>query len=238
MRRWRADWADRYAIAIASSANIEWPWSAAQREADARAIFKRTYRAVHDHLAPFATRLRRRQDKGTFFWELRSCAYHRAFDQPKIIYPVIGRELRALLDREGRLANDKCFLIPGGDCYLLALLNSKLLDFYFRLAMPCLDDPFSGGDMEFRAVFMEHTPIAPAAEPTRQRLAALAEQIQTAKQADPAADATALQTAPRPDRLRPLRPHRTRHRHPRSRPARSALRLITGQYRFGPAPRR
>ena len=73
------------------------------------------------------------------------------------------------------------------------MLNSKLLDFYFRLAMPCLDDPFSGGDMEFRAVFMEHTPIAPAAEPTRQRLAALAEQIQTARQADPAADINALQ---------------------------------------------
>ena len=194
VRRWQADWADRYAIAIASSANIEWPWSAAQREADARAIFKRTYRAVHDHLTPFATRLRRRQDKGTFFWELRSCAYYRAFDQPKIIYPDIGRAMRAMLDRGRHLAGDTCnIIIPGDDSFLLAILHSKLIDFYFRLALPCLDDPFDGGDLRFKHAWMEHTPIAPAAEPTRQRLAALAEQIQTAKQADPAADVNALQ---------------------------------------------
>ena len=101
--------------------------------------------------------------------------------------------MRALLDREGRLTNNKCFLIPGGDGYLLALLNSNLLDFYFRLAMPCLDDPFAGGDMEFSAVFMEHTPIPPAADYTKQGLATLADQIQTAKQADPTADTADLQ---------------------------------------------
>ena len=63
---------------------------------------------------------------------------------------------------KGHLTNDKCFIVPGEDAYLLDLLNSKLLDFYFRMAMPRLDDPFNGGDMEFSGVFMERTPIAPA----------------------------------------------------------------------------
>ena len=40
---------------------------------------------------------------------------------------------------------------------------------------------------------MKYTPIAPAAENTKQSLAALAEQIQTIKEVDPAADTSALQ---------------------------------------------
>ena len=193
VRRWRAESSGLWLITIPSSANTTWPWSSAPNEAAARAIFKKTYPAINAHLTPFSARLRRRQDKGQYFWELRSCAYYQAFDQPKIIYPEIAQEMRALLDKEGRLTNNKLFLIPGEDRYLLALLNSRLLDFYFRLAMPCLEDPFSGGGIEFRTVFMEHTPIAPAAENTKQSLAALAEQIQTAKQADPAADPSSLQ---------------------------------------------
>ena len=56
------------------------------------------------------------------------------------------------------------YIIPGEDAYLLALLNSKLLDLYFRLSMPCLDDPFNGGDMRvFSGVFMEY------ARPSRRR---------------------------------------------------------------------
>ncbi len=193
VRRWRAEPAGLYAITIPSSANATWPWSSALREADARAVFKKTYRAIHDHLAPFASRLRRRQDKGKFFWELRSCAYYRAFDQPKIIYPDIGQAMRAMLDREGRLTGNTCYIIPCDDAYLLAILNSRLLDFYFRLALPCLDDPFDGGDLRFIYFKMVHTPIASADAATKQRLAALAEQIQTAKEADPAADTTDLQ---------------------------------------------
>ena len=83
--------------------------------------------------------------------------------------------------------------MPGDNGYLLALLNSKLLDFYFRLALPCLDDPFDGGDLRYIHAWMEHTPIAPAAKPARQGLAALAEQIQSRQAADPAADTAALQ---------------------------------------------
>ena len=193
VRRWRPTVDGLYAITIPSSANTTWPWSSAPSEAAARASFKKTYPAVHDHLAPFASRLQRRQDQGKYPWELRSCAYYWVFDHPKIIYPAMGQRMRALLDYECRLSNNKCFLIPGNDCYLLALLNSKVIDFYFRLAMPCLDDPFDGGDMEFSAVFMEHTPIAPTDEPIIQGITALVEQIQTAKQADPAADVSALQ---------------------------------------------
>ena len=192
IRRWRAIQPDLHAITIASSANMSWPWSSAHKEADAAAIFKETYPSIYRHLSQFKDKLRKRQDKGRFFWELRACAYYHVFDRPKIVYPEIGRQMRALLDQKGYLTNNKCFIIPADDSYLLALLNSKLLDFYFRLAMPCLDDPFNSGDMEFRGVFMERVPIAAAEPETKRRLSNLANEIQAAKAA-PGADTAATE---------------------------------------------
>ena len=191
VRKWFAAWAGLYVIAIASSVNKQWPWSSESGEAAADSVFKKTYPPIHDYLFQFKDRLRKRQDKGTFFWELRSCAYYKAFQRPKIIYPDIGREMRALLDRKGHLSDTTCFIVPSDDGYLISLLNSTLLDFYFRLTLPCLDDPFNGGDMRFKRYVMEHIPIAPAEADTRKRLSDLASGIQKTREANAAADTTA-----------------------------------------------
>ena len=158
VRRWRVDHAGWHAIAIASSANISWPWSSQENEADAATVFERTYPSIHSHLFQFEDKLRMRQDRGHFFWELRSCAYYQAFDKPKIIYSDIGKEMRALIDREGHMTGNTCYIVPGNDAYLLALLNSKLLDIWFRLSLPCLGDPFSGGRMRFFSVAWSASP--------------------------------------------------------------------------------
>ncbi len=188
VRRWRTDWANLYIIVIAGSANKSWPWSSADSEIAAAATFKKTYPAVYGHLFQFQDKLRKRQDKGRFFWELRECAYYSAFDKPKIIYPDIGMEMRAMLDRDGRMAGNTCYIVPGDDGYLLALLNSKLMDVYFRMAMSCLGDPFDRGRMRFFSADMERVPIAAAKPATKKRLAALANGIQRAKQANSVTD--------------------------------------------------
>ncbi len=185
VRRWRADWRGLYVIFTRRGTDIK------------------RYPAIERHLSRFRADLKpktkpsakRGRKPGSYEWfEIQdSIAYHEAFDQPKIVYPDIGTEMRALLDRGGRLTGNTCYIVPGDDAYLLALLNSKLLDIYFRLALPCLDDPFNGGDMRFFRVDMERAPIAPAKPVTRSRLSALANVIQEAKQADPAADTTAFE---------------------------------------------
>ena len=182
VRRWRADWRGLHVIFTRKGTDIA------------------AYPAIERHLSRWRPDLEpktRRSDRrgrapGSYKWfELQTnISYQEAFARPKIVYPVIGTEMRALLDREGRLTNDKCFILPTDDACLLALLNSRLLDFWFRLAMPCLDDPFDGGDMEFRGASMQHTPIAPAKPAAARRLAALADRIQSARQTDPAADTT------------------------------------------------
>ena len=132
---------------------------------------------------------------GSYKWfEIQDdIAYHQVFSKPKIIYADIGKVMRALLDRKGHLTGNTCYIIPGDDAYLLALLNSKLLDYYFRSTLSCLGDPFSGGRMRFFSVDMERVPIVQADPATKRRLSRLAGKIQGAKEAEPDADTTALE---------------------------------------------
>ncbi len=183
VRRWLVNWAGLHVIFTRQGTNIE------------------RYPAIKRHLQQFRADLEPKTGRGakqgrapgSYKWfEIQAAiAYHEAFNRPRIVYPDIGTEMRAALDRKSRLMGNTCYMIPGDDGYLLALLNSKLMDVYFRLVMPCLDDPFSGGDMRFFRADMERAPIALAKSKTKRRLAGLANRIQDAQQADPGADTTA-----------------------------------------------
>ena len=126
IRKWKAEWAGLYLIAIASSANREWPWSNEKAEAKARPLFDKAYPAIHRHLSQFEDKLRKRDDQGKFWWELRSCAYYEEFKRPKIVYQVFQVTPCFLLDNSGMLTNNASYIIPQGDEYLLAYLNSSL----------------------------------------------------------------------------------------------------------------
>lgn len=87
---------------------------------------------IATHLANFEDEASKRSDKGDYWWELRSCKYSHLFDETKIICPTIVKRLSATMDYNKCLSNDKTIIIACNDYYLLGLLNSKLLDFYFR----------------------------------------------------------------------------------------------------------
>ena len=117
------------------------------------------YPAVFNHLKQFQGRLERRQDQGEHWWELRSCNYYDDFEKPKIVYPIIAKEPRFTLDVDNYFVNDKCFIIPQHDYYLLALLNSRLLFEIAKLSVSVLGDPNAGGRLDLRAVHLQHFPI-------------------------------------------------------------------------------
>ena len=190
IKRWRATGAGLHFILIESSANRKWPWSG-QKQTAAEKTFSSRYPAVHQHLSAYKPRLKKRLDQGEFWWELRSCSYVGEFAKPKIIYPIISQQMRAMRDDHGFYMNDKCFLIAGASNFLLAILNSTLLDFYFRHKLVSLGDPAIGGGMEFRKVFMQDTPIATHDKNLSDRIAAKAEKIVSA----PESPATAKREA-------------------------------------------
>jgi hypothetical protein len=127
IKRWTAVWGDQWHIVIPSSQNRSWPWSNAADEVEAESIFAQTYPSLHYHLKQFEEKLRKRTDKGTFWWELRACDYYDRLERPKIIVQFIAYYSQFALDTEGFYINNVVLFIPSGDLYLLAILNSRLV---------------------------------------------------------------------------------------------------------------
>ena len=136
--RWSPDWAGLWMIAIKSSADYRWPWTDAGE--DAEATFRESYPSIYNHFNGFRDSLVRRLDKGRFWWELRSCAYWKEFDKPKIVYQEIQFHPSFALDTKGRLCNAKVFLLPVEDTYILAVLNSPLMWWHNWRYLPHMKD--------------------------------------------------------------------------------------------------
>ncbi|MEO5726131.1 MAG: N-6 DNA methylase [Byssovorax sp.] len=126
MGRWSPEWGGFWIILLKSSENQAWPW-AALPEPDAEKCFATTYPALFARLKPMEGALRKRTDKGRFWWELRSCAYYDEFAAPKIIYQEIQFHPSYGLDRDGYCLNNKGFFLGHDDTWLLAVLNSPLM---------------------------------------------------------------------------------------------------------------
>ncbi len=82
-------------------------------------------------------------------------AYYADFEKPKIIYPNICKQPEFTYDEEGLYSNQKTFIIPVADIYLLAMLNSKIMNFAFEIVLPKL----RGNFFEPGHVFMKDMPI-------------------------------------------------------------------------------
>ena len=174
MERWQPAWQRLWIILLKSSSDHPWPWSTAPEEAEE--IFARTYPALYRHMKPLEAKLRERQDQGQYWWELRSCAYYSAFEQPKIMYQVIQFHPQYGHDSSGLLTNDKGFFISRFDPWLLAVLNSPLMWWHNWRYLPHMKDEA----LNPAGVLMATLPIAPPtdavrseAEPAVARLIAL-----------------------------------------------------------------
>ena len=182
--KWKTEPTDEYLIAIASSANREWPWSDAGSTSEAERIFAETYPAIHRHLNGYRERLIARDDQGKFYWELRSCTYYTEFEKPKIVYRRIAKSLDAGYDTRGTFGLDTTFFIPTRDLALLAILNSILFDWYARHKVLPLNDPWAGGGLQFFAQYMEKVPVADMTPAQKAGLSELVERILAAPDSD------------------------------------------------------
>ncbi len=97
------------------------------KPAKAEETFKKKFPSLHDHLKPMEQALRKREDQGMFWWELRSCDYYAKFEQPKIVYQDIQFHSWFALEREGCYLNDTGYIIPTSDLSVLCVLNSSLM---------------------------------------------------------------------------------------------------------------
>jgi adenine-specific DNA-methyltransferase len=159
--RWRANYSEQYLIAIASSNNYIWPWSNARDEHQAELLFAKTYPVLYEHFLPFVDNLKYRGDKGKYWWELRSCSYWDAFNKsPKIIYNETSKNFHAFIDNQKFCLNNTGFFLLNEELYyLLGILTSAVLDFYYRYTLLAWGDPWNGGRIRFFKERMIDVPI-------------------------------------------------------------------------------
>lgn len=94
------------------------------------------YPAIKAHLDMFWEKIKKRADKGDTPYNLRNCAYLEDFDKPKIVYPDIAQRLSFSLSTDREFLSNTAYFFHSNDItqltYLLKILNSKLIDWYYR----------------------------------------------------------------------------------------------------------
>jgi hypothetical protein len=142
--------------------------------------FKENYPSIADHLEPFAESAEIRCDKGDYWWELRACEYYPEFEKVKIFYPDIAPKGYFTLDEIGNYycANTGYFIV-NNQKYLLGILNSRLITFYYSQLAALL----RGGYLRFFTQDLAKLPIRtinftdPADKARHDRMVALVTQM-------------------------------------------------------------
>jgi len=178
IERWTSAWAGLWMIVIRSSGDYTWPWSQAGEKAED--VFRQTYPSIHARFKPLEAALRKRQDQGKNWWELRACAYWDRFDQPKIVYQEIQFHPCYAFDRAGMFGNNKTFFVPSDDLYLLAVLNSPLMWWHNWRYLPHMKDEA----LSPVGFLMESLPIARPSDSVRERTVTAAQRLIEIRQSE------------------------------------------------------
>jgi methylase of polypeptide subunit release factors len=153
IKRWKSDWEGEWMIALRSSNETTWPWSSGD---DSEKVFEAAYPAVYRHMCSHKSALLARKNNVRFWWELSSFSAWAAFLKPKITYQEIQFHPSYAFDSEGTCSNNKTFILPTDDKFVLAVLNSPLMWWFNWRNLPHMKDEA----LTPSAYLMELIPIA------------------------------------------------------------------------------
>lgn len=162
VKRWTPNWQKRWIILLKSSGDYQWTWSKVSDRAEE--VFVQTFPSLYQYLKPLEDKLRNRSDKGQYWWELRSCNYYDAFQQPKYVIQRIAFHSRVGFDVDGMYINDSAIMLPTSDFWLLACLNSPILWYFCFRFLPHKKDEALAMDIDG---YVENLPIAPPTDEIR-----------------------------------------------------------------------
>jgi hypothetical protein len=92
------------------------------------------YPIIFNHLKNYEEKLIIRHNQGDHWTNMRNCAYLKEFEKPKIIWGEISDKPKFCFDDKGIYMNDRCSFMVGENLkFILVLLNSKLIEWYFNL---------------------------------------------------------------------------------------------------------
>jgi hypothetical protein len=161
VKRWLCGKSGLYMIVMKSSADHAWPW--ADEKAVPEQVFRESFPALYHHFKPFEKELRRREDQGRHWWELRPSKNYRYFEGTYIAYQDIAFHSAFALS-SGAVPEMTAFCLPkADDNFLLAVLNSPLMwHLVSRITLHGKDEA-----LRLKTDKMETIPIAVPSESTR-----------------------------------------------------------------------
>ena len=145
IKRYGYDWAGLYLIATHNGIP----------EKGIKRIDIENYPSIKRHLDAHWEKISSRSDKGDSPYNLRSCAYMDDFDKPKIVWGNLSLKASFAKAPAGMFINAPCVMITPFSDDLLAILNSKLGDWYIRQ----LGVTRNGGYFEYKPMFVERLPV-------------------------------------------------------------------------------
>jgi hypothetical protein len=124
------------------------------------------YRAVFDHLKQWKKELEERWDKGNHWWELRACDYYDVFSKPTILYQEIATHQGFAFDDTGVFINNKVFMIPTDDLFLLGVLNSQICWQYLN----GISSKLQRGALALQTPYVKKIPVPPVSDVERRAI--------------------------------------------------------------------
>jgi hypothetical protein len=195
VKRWRVESQDLWFIFVPWHFPLHEDTSIAGASKKAEGEFEKRYPAIFQHLKKFKQALSARNKAETgvrYEWyALQRCAadYWQEFEKSKIVFPDIAQGTEFAYDEDSHFLGNTLYLLPTNEKWLLGLLNSKAIFWFYTK----VSAQIRGGFVRFIAQYVSQIPI-PAATPQQQAaIARVVERILAAKQADAAADVSALE---------------------------------------------
>ena len=125
-----------------------------------------------------------RDDQGAHWSNLRDCAYHWKFEEPKVVFTKASQESGFAVDEEGYFALNTAYILTGKAMkHLAAILNSTLAEFAFNKF-------YIGGGIagEITVFSLARFPIPQISKDKQKSLESLVDKVIAAKRADSQAD--------------------------------------------------
>ena len=133
------------------------------------------YPIIYEHLKTFSPKVESRYDQGDHWSNLRNCAYLEDFERPKIVWGEISDKPKFAFDDSGYYAEATTFLMTGEKLkFFLAILNSKVSEWYFKYKIELL-------------------PVKVPSDDQKNRIEGLVDEILSIKKQNPTADTIGLE---------------------------------------------
>jgi len=136
----------------------------------------KNFPSIYSHLKIHKDSLIARSDQGKNWYNLRACTYYQDFEKEKIIWGLTADKWAFAYDNQKHYLPSNGYILTSTDIdvkYLLALLNSRLLQFYFSF----IGIMTAGGAYTLKHETIREMPIVVGTEKSRQPFIALVDFI-------------------------------------------------------------